>query len=735
MPLCSYDNEQKTNIILVNDDNYILINKKLDENYKLYKLDNNFDIIEITESKEIIEDNIIIPGINKMVNGIHLIQAFLYNNDDIFRNFLSNVWSSGYSFFNRLKDIMYKNFKGQILYQNNINIVLSFIFINKLDYIISLLYNLDTLISDDDIIYHEYKPTKKIKNFNEIKSELLFDYINAFDYIMIDDIHKITSFEMFRDTLNNILSNIEKFNFQDKNDEFNLFMKILKIIYKYIDTEPNIVEQYNYSLYIDKFKDFDIHSNVTTYKSLITFINKYEYETIKNKLILKLSCLIYLCYKTNIELDSFYNASWNTTTSAFKNKKYNGTYRASQYMLLDYFYGITKIKNNCVPINRRQILVKILGTSETELSFKTKVSDETEKEFFKQFTQKFKEIKQYTFTAPIRYTDCGETTILNLFNYLLLNNDGSFNLSDIKTWDIKLKDFYEKYPTMDTMINTNIEIFKRDLSLVFNNRKDQIDYNNKENECDINTSMYSIIKTCAILLNIKTDNFIDIFKKLNNKVKDTDIRIYDEDTVVYSNKFELKLREGHGEFRLFSRKIFIEGIQKESKYYLNDHWLNNARYSRTNFPCKYSLEHFKFLLKNIERFFYKNFPPELQTEEMCIEAVNGENYYLYYDPREGDVVEAIRDELIVNYNKIINKTYKISVIAVSVYSAILKYVPKNLLKDLCLIAFNRNPLAIKYIPYEFQDINMLNKLYELYQDTNLYYEIIHFIDPVLLQRQ
>ena len=106
MPLCSYDSNDKTNFILVDVSNYILINKKLDGNYKLYKLTNNFDIIEISKLNEIIEDNIIIPGINKMVNGINLIQAFQYNNDNIFRDFLLKVWQSGYPFFNRLKDII-----------------------------------------------------------------------------------------------------------------------------------------------------------------------------------------------------------------------------------------------------------------------------------------------------------------------------------------------------------------------------------------------------------------------------------------------------------------------------------------------------------------------------------------------------------------------------------------------------------------------------------------------------
>jgi hypothetical protein len=681
MPLCSYDSNDKTNFILVDVSNYILINKKLDGNYKLYKLTNNFDIIEISKLNEIIEDNIIIPGINKMVNGINLIQAFQYNNDNIFRDFLLKVWQSGYPFFNRLKDIIYKNFQGQILYQNNINIVLSIIFINKLDYVISLLDKLDILLLDNSKNYYNYTQTKPIKNFNDIKTDLLFDYINKFDYLMIDSIQSIDTFEKLQDKLNNTFSNIKKLNFQEQNDEFNTFMKILNIIYKYIDTQPNIIDQYNYSLYIDKYKDFDVHPNKTSKKSLINFIKDYNNNTIKNKLALKLSSLIYLCYKTNIELGI--------------------SYKASQYMLLDYFYGITKIINNCVPINKRQILLKILEISESNELRKTNVTDRIEQEFYRSFTQKFKQIKQYTFLKPIRYTDCGETTILNLFNYFLLNDNGSFNISN--TWDEKLQNFYNIYPTMDKMINTNIDKLKQDLSEVFNGRN-EISYHKSNDKCEIETTMKSMANTCAILLNIERIlipkpiddnfwfaddeyepiNFIDIFKKLNNKVKDQDIVIENDNKIKYLDVFTLDLQFGHAEFNLIFNKIIIPGIDKEFNNNLKYHWINNFKL----FPTKYSLEHFKFYLTMYSYFFTEYFPSELQTEEFCIEAIR----------------DKPKNISRLNYNHVKTKTYKISTEAVLVNYEILKDIPKELLdKNLYLIAFNSDPLAFKIIPHEFID--------------------------------
>ena len=65
---------------------------------------------------------------------VNILTNHAYHNKNIFIRFLSVVWTSGYDFFNRLKDIFYKNllddhkqFTGQIVYQNQINIVLSLI--------------------------------------------------------------------------------------------------------------------------------------------------------------------------------------------------------------------------------------------------------------------------------------------------------------------------------------------------------------------------------------------------------------------------------------------------------------------------------------------------------------------------------------------------------------------------------------------------------------------------------
>jgi hypothetical protein len=126
MPLCFFNNEQK-NFLLINDENYILINKKdtLKEDYELYKFNKNFDIIKIENKNTIIpiEDNIRIPGLNTMIDGINLIQAFNYHNTHIFYNFFNKVWNTEYYYLNRLKNMIFTKVKGEgnIIYQKKLD--------------------------------------------------------------------------------------------------------------------------------------------------------------------------------------------------------------------------------------------------------------------------------------------------------------------------------------------------------------------------------------------------------------------------------------------------------------------------------------------------------------------------------------------------------------------------------------------------------------------------------------
>ena len=717
MPLCDYDST-KTNFILINENNYILINKKKDEEYSLFQLNKNFDILSIDKNPEMIpemiKDNIVIPGINKETHGIYLIQAYKYYNDDIFRNFLSKVWISGYEFFNRLKNIFYKNLTGgQIVYQNQINIVLSLIFMNKLDVLLSEINTNHQVIND---FYKEEEEKTKVKTkvkinksninkFNDIKTDFLYDYINVYDIHMLNDLKQITNFTDLCTHLYVTLSNMG-FKFINQKDDFNLLMTIVKKIYGYINDNEHLVNQYNYSLYIHKYKSFNLNNkerpHPTSYKSLLSFINEHDFNYIKNKLILNLSSLIYLCYKTNMELGN--------------------CYMTAQYMILDYFYGICRIKNSCVPINQRQVLITILGLTDNQELISSQITDNLEGKFYRLFTSHFKEIKQYNF--PGKYTDCGETTILNVFNYFLIKEDGTFNLENSDSWDVKLKEFYDKYNTMQSMTNIPIDDLKTDLANVLNNRGSAINYNRQG---DINTTVESMIKTCAFLLNIRATNFKEIFKKLKPQIDDNDV-IRDGNKITYLDVFTLELKNGHGEFKL---NIKLIDILNETCN-LKAHWIN---LNNNNLPENYSLDHFKYYIKYGYASFFANFPKEKQTDEFRIEAVKQpENPYYGYDDYYGHNIMHIYPNLVDELKNPERRQVAILIylLAFTYGELNTEFIPDEILTDdFYYEALKKNILVIKQINEKSQNKEII-KIIKENLDKIVEYDILSYINKELI---
>lgn len=698
MPLCSFYNEDQRNLILINNDNYILINKKEDEDYILIQLDNTFNSIVIEKEKDVIpiNDDIFIPGINRVSYGIELFVAYHYHYLNIFRYFLSNVWTSGYPFFNRLKDIMYVKIGDEILYQKKINILLSFIFINQLDYILRILYNIDTILQET-VLYHEYIQSRHPidRDLEKIKTDILIDYIIAYNS-KIDFLEKINSFNEFKDSFNINFSNIKILKFQDESTiyEFNIIMKILKIIYDYVEMNPDIIHQYNYCLYIHKYRDIQkafkgkeiIEPKNTSYKSMMNFID-YDENIIKNKLVLDLTYIIYLCYKTNLE----FNIN--------ENSRIEKIYNASQYILLDYFIGITNITNHCVPINTRQVFLKILNMNEEETVFKI-TDEEEEKKFYNIILNKFKPLKQFTFVNERQYTDCGETAIINMFNYLLLQSDGKFNITDIETWDEQLQILYTKYPTIDKMIDTTIFKLKSDIALVFNDRQPLINYNTY----DIKTDMPNIINICCLLLNIPIidelviDNseekmlraFINIFTKLKPDIDATKVEINEND-IIYTDEFKLNLNSRHGEFILI--KSFAQ-LQFQTPYHLDEskdednlHWIRLNTYA-----TKYSIEHLNYFLNVWSnnyfqiKHFYKNVLSTNPDNEILIELVKK-------NPKQIKLFER---------SKLTEEICVIVILNSRVDSRYFNYIPFSVLnQNLCNIAIERIFTTIIYMPFKY----------------------------------
>lgn len=684
MPLCSLDYD-KNNYILVNNANYVLVNKKENSDYTLYKMDDLFDIKEISKADiNIIPDSEIIKGINKRMYGINYFSAYTYNNDNIFRNFLSKVWTTGYPFFNRLKNIIYVKLKeGGVVYQNQINIVLSLIFMNDIDYVFKLYSELGSYLQEDTTNYHFIAKKEKPydKKFGESKIEILFDYVYNYDSIMIDDpqfsIKKFKSFDDIKNSLNAVFSNIDKLHFseQPQKDEFNIIMKIIRKVYDYVEKNPGIIDRYNYTIFIDKYKDLKIHrAEKTPLKSLIAFVNDYDRNTIKNKLILKLASLVYLCHKLDSEI--IIKANIDTDEPS----------QSALYMLIDYLIGISKDKIRCVPINKLSVIRKLFDIAEQT---EGELTDPVEIEFFDIVVNKFKVIEGYTFPSSNGgYHDCGETALLNTFNYFLFKDDGSFDLSQSESWDSKLKDFYMKYPTLEIMIRVPISELKGDWALVLNKRGNGIDY--IKDQCELEPKVENFIKISSRLLNIKINplssresQVFEIFSNLNNSKKLLEIDDFtmttlgeeeekvERFTIKYKKIFEIELSTAHGEFR--SLKELDVFLQNNSFYAgISGTWISIGRIE----PTKWSLEHFKAYLRGVGNrissiwMLLANLVMENVNEEMCIEAINTIN---------------TEDDLLF-------KNYIVPYFFINI--------PKKT-ANICKAAISRNWICIKFMPIEF----------------------------------
>ena len=540
---------------------------------------------------------------------------------------------------------------------------------NKLDILFYYIEDLRTQKSRPKI-YHKYiKSTTKSKKiigeqYKHVKTDILYDYINAYADRNIQKFQEIKTFEELVDNLNLTFSSIEQLNFNTDgvDHKFNILMHIVEKIYIYIDKNPELIDQYNYLLYIHLYKTFNVHKGDDQSKDkLYKFMIKSDRSYIKHKLILNLSSLIYLCCMTNFELGDQYNTA--------------------QYMILDYFYGICKIKNQCVPINQRQILISILNLTDNQDLIDKKIEDPVEKTFYNLYRAPFKEIQQYTF--PGEHTDCGETTILNIFNYFLINNKGEFILPDTASdWDYKLKDFYKKYRTMESMTNISISILKQDLRNVLNSRPDKISLGT---DGDINTDEQSMLDTCAFLLGVDSlENFITVFNILKPSInaKQENITRNNDTSITYKNAFILNLKISHAEFILINNNN-IELIENENENSLNNHWITFNKY-----PLKYSFEHFIILIKNARNayYFFARFPNDQQTENICIEAVK-------HDKR---IINLIKEELLT----------------VKVYVSALKYtdcdIPEEILtSDFYVKALNTDISIIRRIPKEKQTPDMI----------------------------
>ena len=123
----------------------------------------------------------------------------------------------------------------------------------------------------------------------------------------------------------------------------------------------------------------------------------------------------------------------------------------------------------------------------------------------------------------IIYSDCGEITFFNLFNYLLLTYDNKFDLTKLPP-DSDIYNFYKKYNTFKELS----EQFRKDGEYYneksikeefYRNITDHTDISYaKGGICEIKPSVNTIIKLFNIILNKKFEKFDNIVQYFNKKI-------------------------------------------------------------------------------------------------------------------------------------------------------------------------------------------------------------------------
>ena len=157
----------------------------------------------------------------------------------------------------------------------------------------------------------------------------------------------------------------------------------------------------------------------------------------------------------------------------------------------------------------------------------------------------------------IKYHDCGEWTFFNLFNYLLLTDDNTFNLEKLPP-DSEIYNFYKKYTKFENLskrFNINNEDYdeKNIRKEFYKNLTDHKDILYVEGICEIKPSVDTIIKLFNIILNKKFEKFDDIVQYFNKKITNIKKISYgkeeEKDKIKYyftiDDKIIVELAEGH----------------------------------------------------------------------------------------------------------------------------------------------------------------------------------------------
>lgn len=757
-----------TNYILVNKQDYILIDeKKRDGNTDVFVLEDNYTIKEYNVIKELLPEfynkNINILGLTSDI----IYSRILYSERLFFKLAIgSYIRKENFPYYFKILDIFYTSGG----YNNNMNLILSFIFMNKLHELLQIINTLEESVKLDTTNY--YTLTHDDQQKNKLKQNLFSDFTssNICDSLLIyanvsDDKANIISIDTINYNLKQIVS---RESVRDLNPEnYNLLLKIINIVIEYVSKNDNLISSYNYSIYLYLYKKLiripqknkdESEANYTIRKDgeykqrkkdMDRFIDNKHFKKIKQKLVFELSYFIYLSYKTNEESGDF-------------------NIKLVQNTLIDYFYGVTKDDIPYLPINPRQTLINIRGGPDDNTSYvipETLILNEEDEEvpidklFYNYYfssshyiplpiTQILiyqSRIYQENDRGVYNYPDCGETTLLNFFNYLLVNEDGSFNSSILR--EPKIKKFYQKYPTIYSILNEIDKTLKTEWGIVMENHPQIID---KEMYSDKTYNFKPSIENCTFICNLfcgsVDKSLTEIITHLNSKIIIKDIK--------YSNESPYEVVKINNELKLIFAIFHAEsyGITKINKIYnvleerLQKKLIINYPYTDINIHLLIKVANgnfdekecgnynvIKYLIKNY--FTHDSIRLNNQTKFNLLKYLIFDNTNIvddHLDITDESILLFIFNQVTTNNNienifefldestKYLNENMINKLLLNPIYSQIaynLRYYPLNLLKQLYEYRIDEN----RFVEFSGDDIN---------DDTS--YIIIYFNNKIIV---
>jgi hypothetical protein len=226
-------------------------------------------------------------------------------------------------------------------------------------------------------------------------------------------------------------------------------------------------------------------------------------------------------------------------------------------------YILTFIKSNIYNISL--VLDNTKKYSKKEISLYNIFNDTNENTQFKilRYLPQFK-YKDKTFST------CGETTLLNILNYCLINTDGTFNTEKILNEDVKT--FYDGKKMSDINKSTMIEwldiVSNLNFTHIYNTSGDI--HNNVNNiACVLNKLIYDK-DSCNISdpanFIIQTIEYIS-----NDKITIKPERITESSlSMIINNNYSLFFKPGHGEM-YNTEKTYLEDINRLEVIDLNNY--------------------------------------------------------------------------------------------------------------------------------------------------------------------